>query len=111
MSIRTSSFLAASVARAGRRVHRGMVPMSGAGPSFRPDVRFTGSTLAGWHTLGDADWRAQDGEIVGTPKATGRRLARAGPLVPGRRILRIVPVHRRLQDRLALPSRENHRRG
>jgi 3-keto-disaccharide hydrolase/FG-GAP-like repeat len=46
-------------------------PLSGAGPSFRPDVRFTGSSLTGWHTLGDAEWRAENGEIVGTPKQPG----------------------------------------
>src|SRR5918993_456689 len=45
-----------------------MVPVSGAGPSFRPDHRFEGSTLAGWHPKGDADWRAEKGEITGVPK-------------------------------------------
>jgi hypothetical protein len=34
-------------------------------------VVFRGSTLAGWHTLGHADWRAQDGEIIGTPRQGG----------------------------------------
>ncbi|QHN05510.1 DUF1080 domain-containing protein [Granulicella sp. WH15] len=32
-------------------------------PSFNPDVTFQGSSLAGWHTLGSADWRAADGVI------------------------------------------------
>ena len=45
-----------------------MVPVSGAGPSFRPDDRFQGSTLVGWHPQGDADWRADKGEITGVPK-------------------------------------------
>ena len=45
-----------------------LVPLSGAGPSFRPDTVFKGSSLTGWRTLGDATWRAQDGEIVGTAK-------------------------------------------
>ena len=39
------------------------------GPSFISDAKFTGSTLAGWHTLGRADWRVENGELIG--KATG----------------------------------------
>ena len=39
-----------------------------AGPTFRPDVIFRGSSLTGWASLGQADWRAQNGEIVGTPR-------------------------------------------
>jgi hypothetical protein len=31
---------------------------------FVPDATFHGSTLAGWHTLGPARWRAENGEIV-----------------------------------------------
>lgn len=45
--------------------------LSGTGPSFRPDYSFQGSALAGWHTLGDATWRAENGEIIGTPKQPG----------------------------------------
>ena len=45
-----------------------LAPVSGAGPSFRPDVRFEGSSLAGWQPLGQADWRAASGEITGTPR-------------------------------------------
>src|SRR5438093_9064328 len=41
------------------------------GPSFVPDRTFKGSSLAGWHTLGQADWRAQDGVLIGTPKQAG----------------------------------------
>ena len=44
-------------------------PVSGVGPSFRPDTRFSGSTLTGWTPLGAASWRAENGEIVGTPKS------------------------------------------
>jgi hypothetical protein len=40
-----------------------------AGPTFVPDATFKGSSLTGWHTLGSADWRAENGEIVGTPKS------------------------------------------
>jgi Domain of Unknown Function (DUF1080)/FG-GAP-like repeat len=39
------------------------------GPTFVPDAKFEGSTLVGWHTLGQADWKAENGEIVG--KGTG----------------------------------------
>jgi hypothetical protein len=45
--------------------------LSGTGPSFHPDSTFKGSALTGWHMLGDAAWRAQDGEIAGTPKQPG----------------------------------------
>jgi hypothetical protein len=48
-----------------------LVPVSGAGHSFRPDVRFTASSLTGWRTLGDAEWRADRGEIVGVPTRPG----------------------------------------
>src|SRR4051812_7480451 len=41
----------------------------GAGPTFTPDTTFKGSTLAGWHPLGDASWRAEDGVVIGTPKS------------------------------------------
>src|SRR6185437_8904981 len=36
-----------------------------AGASFRADHVFSGSELTGWHTFGQADWRAENGEIVG----------------------------------------------
>ena len=43
--------------------------LSGAGPrNFKPDGTFTGSALTGWRVLGDAEWKAQNGEIVGTAK-------------------------------------------
>ena len=45
--------------------------LSGTGPSFHPDYSFQGSALAGWHALGDASWRAENGEITGTPKLAG----------------------------------------
>ena len=41
------------------------------GPSFHPDTTFTGSSLAGWHTVGGAQWRAENGELIGTPKQGG----------------------------------------
>ncbi len=42
-----------------------------AGPTFRPDVVFKGNALTGWTPLGAATWRAQNGEITGTPTAPG----------------------------------------
>jgi hypothetical protein len=43
------------------------------GPSknFVPDTVFKGSSLTGWRVVGDAEWRAENGEIVGTPKSGG----------------------------------------
>ena len=49
----------------------GTTPIFAAGPSFHPDVTFHGSSLAGWHTLGQANWHAENGELVGTPAAGG----------------------------------------
>jgi len=40
-----------------------------AGPSFQPDVTLVGSSLKGWHTLGPATWRAENGEVVATPQS------------------------------------------
>src|SRR4051812_50059359 len=31
----------------------------------------SGSTLAGWHVMGDAAWKAQNAELVGTAKPGG----------------------------------------
>jgi hypothetical protein len=45
----------------------GSAPAIAVGPSFVPDVTFTGSSLAGWHTVGNAEWHAENGEIVGKP--------------------------------------------
>ncbi len=49
-----------------------LAPVFGAGPTFLPDKTFKGSSLAGWHTLGQADWHAQNGAITGTVKAGGQ---------------------------------------
>jgi len=48
-----------------------LAPVFAAGPSFIPDATFKGASLAGWHVLGQADWRAQNGEVVGTVKPGG----------------------------------------
>jgi len=50
-------------------------------PDFKADVTFTGSSLAGWHVLGQADWTAHNGELVGRPTAeTGGWLMMNTPL-------------------------------
>ncbi|HZY72528.1 MAG TPA: FG-GAP-like repeat-containing protein [Edaphobacter sp.] len=46
----------------------------GQSPSFAPDSTFSGSSLAGWNTIGHAAWSAKDGQIlanVGTNKGNG----------------------------------------
>ena len=49
-----------------------LVPTYAAGPTFRADYKFTGTALTGFTPIGQADWKVQGGEIVGTPKdATG----------------------------------------
>lgn len=40
-----------------------------AGPTFRADYRFTGSALTGFKSLGQADWKVENAEIVGRPSA------------------------------------------
>ena len=45
------------------------IPVSGTRSTFAPDWTFKGSTLSGWQVLGQADWRAVDGELIGTPKS------------------------------------------
>jgi hypothetical protein len=46
-------------------------PVFAVGPSFIPDGTVKGSSLTGWHVLGQADWKAQKGEIIGTVKPGG----------------------------------------
>ena len=52
----------------------GLLALSGRadGPNFIPDSTFKGSTLSGWHVLGDADWSARDGELSGKAKTGGK---------------------------------------
>src|SRR5215218_1542651 len=47
------------------------VPLKTAGPSFTPDVSLNGTNISGWHPLGAATWRIDNGEIVGTPSVSG----------------------------------------
>src|SRR5271157_4984823 len=46
-------------------------PAFAVGPPFIPDGTVKGSSLTGWHVLGQADWKAQNGEIIGTAKPGG----------------------------------------
>ena len=43
-------------------------PLSDFTLSFIPDYTFKGSALKGWHVLGDAEWKASNGEIIGKAK-------------------------------------------
>src|SRR6188474_242994 len=38
------------------------------GQNYQIDTRYAGTSLAGWHVVGDATWRATGGEYIGTPK-------------------------------------------
>jgi hypothetical protein len=49
-----------------------LAPLFGVGPSFKPDATVEGSSLHGWHVLGQADWKMQNGEITGIAKPGGR---------------------------------------
>ncbi|HXJ44152.1 MAG TPA: family 16 glycoside hydrolase, partial [Bryobacteraceae bacterium] len=48
-----------------------LVPALAVGPTFKADDIFKGSALTGWHTLGAANWRADKGEVIGTPSQPG----------------------------------------
>ena len=61
---RPAAFLASLVL-----VAAAFASMHGASKNFAPDVVFTGSNITAWRSVGQAAWRAQNGEIVGTPSA------------------------------------------
>src|SRR4051812_35133303 len=42
------------------------IAAQGPANDFRPDSTFSGSTLTGWHTLGSSQWKAQNGELIGS---------------------------------------------
>jgi hypothetical protein len=61
-----------------KRISCGLIAAAGIGlflrpavanKNFTPDWTFRGSSLASFRTLGDAEWRAEDGEIVGKPRS------------------------------------------
>ena len=62
-----------------------VLDVSTAGPTFRPDYRFSGTALTGFKPIGQADWKVQNGEIVGTPKDA----AGGWPLLEGKKA--VVP--------------------
>jgi Domain of Unknown Function (DUF1080)/FG-GAP-like repeat len=45
-----------------------LAPPAQANKNFLPDWSFQGSSLRAFRTLGDVDWRAENGEIVGVPR-------------------------------------------
>jgi len=46
-----------------------LLPLAVANKNFIPDWTFKGSSTSSFRSLGDADWRADNGEIVGAPRA------------------------------------------
>ena len=46
-----------------------LVRPAAANRNFVPDWIFTGSSITAFRTLGDADWRSENGEIVGKPRS------------------------------------------
>ena len=55
---------------------------SAQGPSSDTIKPFNGTSLAGWHTEGSAQWRAAGGELVGSA-TVGTRIAGARQEPPG----------------------------
>ncbi|MGE5487765.1 MAG: FG-GAP-like repeat-containing protein [bacterium] len=45
-----------------------LAPVSAQELTFIPDMTFKGSSLEGWHIVGDAVWQAKGGELIGTAK-------------------------------------------
>ena len=79
-----------------------------AGPTFRADYRFTGTALTGFKPIGQADWKVQNGEIVGTPKdASGGWLLLDGKEFQDTQMYASVKCARRLQGRVPDARRED----
>src|SRR3954469_9089903 len=60
-----------------KKIYSGVVVLAGivlwmssarGNKNFVPDSTFKGSSLGKWRTVGGAEWRAENGEIIGTPK-------------------------------------------
>jgi hypothetical protein len=65
MMYRRGTFLAAVAV-----VAAAVAPVGhGASTNFAPDVVFKGSSLTAWRSIGQGSWRAENGEIIGTPTA------------------------------------------
>ena len=57
--------------------------------NFLPDETFKGSSLAGWTPIGDAKWRANQGQITGAGSTTKSFVETA---VPALLVTEIFPV-------------------
>ena len=57
------------IAVAGLALATAFTPLTATRGTFVPDWTFKGSTLDGWHAVGEASWKAADGVLVGTPKS------------------------------------------
>ena len=67
------------------------IGLSGQGTgTFVADWTFKGSALTGMQQVGNATWRAENGEIIGTPTSSRRRLAAARQGLSGRAGRRVV---------------------
>jgi hypothetical protein len=70
-----------------------------ANRNFVPDWTFKGSSVATSRSIGDADWRAENGEIVGKSRTpAGGWLILDKPLEK-RRVRFHIPLHQRLPNR------------
>src|SRR2546426_721432 len=50
----------------------GAISVYGQGPaSFKPTAAVPATSLSGWHQLGEATWKADRGELIGTPAGDG----------------------------------------
>ena|SRR5690348_7678050 len=58
------AIVAVATAQNGRRTTASSRP--GPVGDFKPDWTFSGSNLNGWTTVGDATWKAANGDIIGT---------------------------------------------
>ena len=64
-------------------------------PAFVPEWTFQGSTLKGWHVLGQADWRARERrDSLVHPKSVSGGWLVLDQVISGRRILCFVPLRR-----------------
>src|SRR5262249_61544117 len=65
---------------------------------YRSDTKYTPTSLAGWHVLGDADWRGQGGGDGGRPQGAPRGGVRPHPAVFE------IPVFARLNGKRRPPK-------
>ena len=72
--------------------------MHGASKNFAPDAVFTGSSLTGWQPIGQSTWRAENGEIIGTPTSAGGGWLLANKPYQDVAVLRVVSMRGGLPD-------------